>query len=129
MFCPKCGVEISDESNFCPKCGYEIKEMDEESKRIKNDSEKILRPVQEKRMAVTIILSFVYTGLGHLYLNQTKRGLIFIGIGTVFVILSFVDEWMGLTIIPFYIWVIYDSYKQCKIYNQYVREMGKNPEW
>jgi len=71
----------------------------------------------------------VLEGLGHLYLNQTKKGLIFIGIGTIFVILSFVEEWMGFFFIPFYIWVVYDSHKQCKIHNQYVAETGKNPEW
>ena len=25
MFCPKCGVEIPDNSVFCPQCGYNIK--------------------------------------------------------------------------------------------------------
>jgi len=35
----------------------------------------------------------------------------------------------GLFFIPFYIWVVYDSHKQCKIHNQYVAETGKNPEW
>jgi len=24
MYCPKCGVEISDGVNFCPKCGYRV---------------------------------------------------------------------------------------------------------
>ena len=127
MFCQKCGFEIKDESNFCAKCGHELKETN--GQKSISETEKILRPVQEKRIIVTIILSLVYTGLGHLYLNQTKKGLIFIGIGTVFVVLSLIEEWFGLTFLPFYIWVIYDAYKQCKLYNQYVRETGKNPEW
>jgi hypothetical protein len=48
-------------------------------------------------------------------------------------ILIFVEAdfsaFMIIPFIPYSIWVIFDSYKQCKLYNKHIEETGKKPEW
>mgnify|MGYP001250238264 FL=1 len=119
LFCVKCGEEIDENHEFCPKCGHK-----------KNESKpKFERPIEWKSVPLTIVLSFILTGLGHLYIEQIKKGIIFVGIGLALWIFSIVEVSALFVSIPFWGWVIYDSYKQVKLYNKFVEENGKKPEW
>ena len=119
MFCIKCGDEIDESHEFCPKCGHK-----------KNDTKpKFERPVEWKSVPLTIVLSLVLSGLGHLYIEQIKKGVIYVAIGFTLAVLSWIDLLILIPLIPFYAWVIYDSYKQVKLYNKFVEENGKKPEW
>ena len=102
MFCIKCGEEIDESHEFCPKCGHK-----------KNDTKpKFERPVEWKSVPLTIVLSLVLSGLGHLYIEQIKKGVIYVAIGFTLAVLSWIDLLILIPLIPFYAWVIYDSYKQ-----------------
>ena len=119
MFCVKCGAEIEESHEFCPKCGNK-----------KNESKtKFERPIEWKSVPLAIVLSFILSGLGHLYIEQIKKGIIFVGIGLALWIFSIFEVFALLASIPFWGWVIYDSYKQVKLYNKFVEENGKKPEW
>ena len=118
MFCIKCGHEIDESHEFCPKCGNK-----------KNETTRIERPIEWKSVPLTIVLSLVLSGLGHLYIEQIKKGVIYVAIGFTLATLSWVDLLILIPLIPFYAWVIYDSYKQVKLYNKFVEENGKKPEW
>ncbi len=119
MFCVKCGEEIEESHEFCPKCGNK-----------KNGSKvKFERPVEWKSIPLTIVLSLVLSGLGHLYIEQIKKGVIYVAIGFTLAALSWIDLLILIPLIPFYAWVVYDSYKQVKLYNKFVEENGKKPEW
>jgi len=118
MFCVSCGVEIEESHDFCPKCGNK-----------KNEGKPTTIPVESKSVPLTIILSIILEGLGHLYIEQTKKGVIFVGIGLVLWVITFVDLFALVVSIPFWGWVLYDSYKNVKLYNKFVEENGKKPEW
>ena len=49
------------------------------------------RPVEWKSVPLAIILSFIWSGLGHLYISQIKKGIIFLAIGFVLGSLSWFD--------------------------------------
>ena len=87
------------------------------------------KPVEWKSVPLAIILSFIWSGLGHLYINQIKKGIIFLAIGFVLGSLSWFDLLLLIPLVPFWIWVMYDSYMQVKLYNKFVEENGKRPEW
>ena len=87
------------------------------------------KPVEWKSVPLAIILSFIWSGLGHLYISQIKKGIIFLAIGFVLGSLSWFDFLLLIPLVPFWIWVMYDSYMQVKLYNKFVEENGKRPEW
>ena len=87
------------------------------------------RPVEWKSTPLTIILSIIWSGLGHLYIRQIKKGIIFLAICCVLGSLVWIDFLLLIPLIPFWIWVTYDSYMQVKLYNKFVEENGKRPEW
>ena len=119
MFCVNCGTVINEDHDFCSKCGTK-----------KNESKQTIEiPVELKRVPLTIILSVILEGLGHLYIEQTKKGVIFAGIGLALWIITFLDPFALVVAIPFWAWVLYDSYKNVKLYNKFVGENDKKPKW
>ncbi len=119
MFCVNCGAEIEESHEFCPKCGNK-----------KNESKpKFERPIEWKSVPLTIVLSIVLSGIGHIYIEQIKKGIIFIAVGFTLGVLMWIELLLLIAFVPFYAWVIYDSYKQVKLYNKFVEENGKKPEW
>jgi len=129
MFCEKCGTEIGHDANFCPKCRYKINEKSFEQEPFEKKIKKLQRPVEWKSEAITIIISILWIGLGHIYIAQIKKGIIYVAIGLVFSILGFVEVLTLLLFFPIMIWVVYDAYKQCKFYNKTLEETGRKPEW
>lgn len=132
VFCIHCGFNIDESSNFCQKCGNETTDNPVVESKIESNItkvKKLQRPVEWKSEAIAVILAIVLTGLGHFYINHFKRGGIFLGIGILTVVLSFVNEFIAIISIPFWIFTVYDAYKQCKIYNKHLEETGKKIEW
>ena len=58
-----------------------------------------------------------------------KKGVIFVAIGLVLYVITFVDVFALVVALPFWAWVLYDAYKNVKLYNKFVEENGKKPEW
>ena len=119
MFCVNCGTVINEDHDFCSKCGTK-----------KNESKQTIEiPVELKSVPLTIVLSIVLSGIGHIYIEQIKKGIIFIAVGFTLGVLMWIELLLLIAFVPFYAWVIYDSYKQVKLYNKFVEENGKKPEW
>jgi len=67
-FCPRCGTMIPYEEVSCPLCGEPQPQFAHARRR------------GGKRMWVAVALSLLVTGLGHVYLGEWRRGLLFFGV-------------------------------------------------
>jgi len=67
-------------------------------------------------------------GIGHIYLGNITRGIVILIVGIILLLASAVTFGIGLIIlIPFAIWVVFDSRKQCKYYNDHLEQTGRPP--
>lgn len=101
MYCEKCGSKIPDNSKFCGNCGEMVK-----GKRTVKD---------KKDMAVALLLSFLFSGLGIAYGGNLKRGIVIFAFSLIF---YFLGKAVGLcAVIGLLIWIfgLYLTYKQIKI--------------
>ena len=69
-FCIRCGHELEEGSKYCKMCGTPVDAEWPETKQ--RNEEKV------KNDVVSLILSFVFPGLGHIYLGDKKRGTMFL---------------------------------------------------
>lgn len=137
-FCPNCGVEVALETAFCPNCGFKLIQ-DEKSqtkfcqscgKRIDINAEVCphcgVRVANinnnnyysgEKSTLLAAILSFLFPGLGHLYLGLTKKGISFIIAYIVSAILVFILIGFVLMLIV-WLWALVDSIKSTEAINR-----------
>lgn len=100
MFCKNCGKEIDDKAEICPHCGVRNK----------------LSSTGAKNPGLAAIISFFFPGLGQIYNGEIGKGILFIVVGTVFVLLMFVL--IGFILYPlFWIYNIYDAYKTAERIN------------
>jgi len=147
-FCVNCGHILTATSKFCGSCGTPIPEEETAQKKpnvnpvIKSEpppkqnvnSEKVLqRPPGWKSMGVTMVLTVVLGifglgGIGHLYLGKIIRGIVILIVGIIITVIAIVTMGIGLLVlIPYAIWVVYDSYKLCKRYNDDLEQTGRPP--
>ena len=74
-FCYNCGYELNGTFRFCPSCGYDLENRTGANH---NSNNRSVVPVEEKNIIVSIILSVIFPGLGHFYLNLNHKGAIFL---------------------------------------------------
>lgn len=135
-FCSNCGCEIELDAAFCPQCGFNFRQNEEkpQTKYCHNCGEKIdinaeicphcgvrvanrnVAPYEEKNVLLSAILSFLFPGLGHLYLGLNKKGVSFIIAYIVSAILIFFLIGLVLVIIV-WIWALIDSIKSTEAIN------------
>ncbi len=105
-FCFKCGAEIFEEAEICPKCGVrQFTPVSEVNVSSVTSSRGTTSP------GIATILSFLFPGLGHIYLGDIFFGLI--------IMVLYACSW-GLAILTAFIcspipillwlWSMYDSY-------------------
>lgn len=133
-FCPNCGNEVTSETVFCSKCGFRlIGEEKPQTKFCQNCGKKIdinaeicpncgvrvaYSPAsEEKNVLLAAILSFLFPGLGHLYLGLSKKGISFIlaYIVSAFLILLFIGI---VLMIAVWLWALIDSIKSTEAINK-----------
>ena len=91
------------------------------------------RPPEWKSMGVTMVLTIILGlfglgGIGHIYLGKIFKGIVVLIVGIILLIIAIFTMGIGLiALIPYVIWVVYDSYKLCKHYNNYLEETGRRP--
>ncbi|WP_292751393.1 zinc-ribbon domain-containing protein [Methanobrevibacter sp.] len=133
-FCPNCGNEVTPETVFCSKCGFRlIGEEKPQTKFCQNCGKKIdinaeicphcgvrvaNRPAsEEKNVLLSPILSFLFPGLGHLYLGLSKKGISFILAYIVSAILIFL--FIGIVLmIAVWLGALIDSIKSTEAINR-----------
>ena len=131
-FCSNCGSEVNVETAFCPKCGFKLTQ-EEQTKFCQSCGQKIninaeicphcgvrvanIRSSDEKSVVLSAILSFLFPGLGHLYIGLTKKGVSFIIAYIVSAILIFLLIGIVLVIIV-WLWALIDSIKSTEAINR-----------
>lgn len=71
-FCTNCGFELDRDYKFCPECGFDL------SGKAANAPKNPPVVAEEKSMIVSVILSVIFPGLGHFYLNLNHKGILFL---------------------------------------------------
>ena len=139
MYCRNCGAEIGVDMNFCPSCGFSV---DGGGRTAANSQTNIM--INHKSEGITILLSVIITGAGHMCAGKVKEGIILLALQIVlsivavsmFVTLGAYGSVFGFIIsgvaslISIIIWLyaIIDSNKVVKEYNARLVESG-NPPW
>ena len=133
-FCSNCGTEVAVGTVFCPQCGSKLTEEEgPKTKFCSNCGETIdinaeicphcgvrvanFRLSEEKNVALSAILSFIFPGLGHLYLGLSKKGVSFILAYIVSAILVFLLIGFVLMLIV-WVWALIDSIKCTEAINR-----------
>ncbi|MBQ2831127.1 zinc-ribbon domain-containing protein [Methanobrevibacter sp.] len=88
-FCPECGSQVKENVKFCEKCGAQIGAS--QNSGMPEANKYLLYNANKKSMAVAIIISFFFTGLGIAYAGDTLKGVLyFIGSIVITFALAFV---------------------------------------
>lgn len=96
VFCRNCGSVILKEAEICPKCG--------------------VRQLTPKNPTIAALLSFLLTGAGQIYNGQVGKGIFFIAVQAVNVLLMAVL--IGFITLPItWLYGIYDAYKTAEKLN------------
>ena len=112
---------------------YISRSEDTASKQNVNSGKVLQRPPEWKSMGVTMVLTVVLGivglgGIGHLYLGKIIKGIVILIVGIILLIITILTSGIGLIVlIPYAIWVVYDSYKLCKRYNDDLEQTGRPP--
>ncbi len=134
-FCANCGTKVDLNAAFCPQCGYKFVQQEKsQTKFCQSCGEKIninaeicphcgvrvaniKKTQEEKNVLLAAILSFIFPGLGHLYLGLNKKGISYI-------IAYIISAVLVLLIIGFvfmlivWIWALIDSIKSTEAINK-----------
>lgn len=99
-YCRNCGSQIDAEAEICPKCGV----------RQKNP------PVENKNPLLSLILSFIFPGLGQIYNGQNRKGILLILAYIISGALIFLL--IGFILMPL-VWLygMYDAYTTADLIN------------
>ncbi|MDR0778687.1 MAG: zinc-ribbon domain-containing protein [Methanomassiliicoccaceae archaeon] len=135
MYCGKCGNEMRDGQEFCDKCGQ---------KAGTNVNNRNVIYISEKSAGVAAVLSFLFAGLGQIYVGKIGRGLAIIALYAIFAVACSVlliitlnpddlGELLAIMVIMvigsliILIWNVYDAYKLANEYNDSLRATGNRP--
>ena len=133
-FCSNCGTEVNVETAFCPQCGFRLigeekpqtkfcqncgKEIDIKAEICPHCGVRVANAPysEEKNVLLAAILSFLFPGLGQLYLGLSKKGISFI--------LAYIVSWIlviiliGFILAPIvWIWSLVDAIKSTEAINR-----------
>ena len=85
-YCSKCGTENEDNDMFCGKCGQRLKQPEEtkepQPEKASNEIEverwTETKTVKQKSVGIGVLLNFIITGLGLVYVYEYAMGVFFI---------------------------------------------------
>jgi len=140
-FCSNCGKEVDVNTTFCPQCGTRFggEKVEPQTKFCQSCGEKIninaeicphcgvrvanIRPSEDKSVLLSAILSFLFPGLGHLYIGLNRKAISFIIAYIVSAILVFILIGFVL-MLAVWIWAMVDSIKSTEAINngEYVED-------
>lgn len=150
MYCPNCGKDSALGAKFCESCGTTLP-ADQTAQAANQQyaqtppqqappygqpqygqpqpyGQPMYAPVPLKNAGLAAVLAFLWAGLGHIYLGLITKGILYMVLTVVLVILSVFT--FGITLIIwfiFWIWQIYDAYKLANQYNSSVQQTGRAP--
>ena len=121
-FCPDCGEKLSENAKFCPNCGFDLNNV---SKNVHNkNANNAYNPQMvgqnlpaRKEPIVSVILSFVFPGLGQFYNGHSTKGIYFIILAVVSIILTAILIG-ALIYLLVWLWSIIDAYNSAEKLNR-----------
>ncbi len=139
MYCPNCGKDIPDGGKFCPDCGFDVSSGAPapsgggsgytNTNTNTNTNVNAAMMMNKKSEGLTLILSLLITGLGHIYIGQTSKGVgLLVAIIICWILTAFL-LFPGILVLILWIYGMYDSYKLAKEYNQYLLAHNGQPPW
>ena len=109
-FCPSCGTELGSNVKFCPYCGLDLAQSTVNPKPMQT-------VVEKKTPILSVLLSFLFPGLGQFYNGQSTKGLYFIILAIVSWILFIILIGMVLYLLV-WLWSIFDAYQSAEAINK-----------
>ena len=121
-FCPDCGENLSENAKFCPNCGFDLNNF---SKNVHNKNANTAYNSQmagqnlpaRKEPIVSVILSFVFPGLGQFYKGHSTKGIYFIILAVVSKIITVILIG-ALIYLLVWLWSIIDAYNSAEKLNR-----------
>ncbi len=110
-FCPNCGEKLSKTVKFCPNCGFDLSNMSSNNQRTGQNLPARKEPI------LSVILSFIFPGLGQFYNGHSTKGIYFIIFAVVSLILTAIIIG-GLIYILVWLWSIIDAYNSAEKFNK-----------
>ena len=111
---------MNEGQQFCDKCGTKVGATG-------NAAQQNTVYVREKSEGVAAVLSFLWAGLGQIYVGKIGRGIAIMLVGFLIAVLGFLTFFLLILIPIFWIWNIYDAYKLARTYNGHLRSTGNRP--
>lgn len=140
MYCPNCGQELTGTARFCDRCGSRVGVCEGPGHTGPDEYDMASILVNKKSEGLAILLSFIITGLGQMYVGRIGRGIcllvvqIAISVLVTVVIspLSYSSPGVMLAVVlimmsaVLILWVfgMYDAYCLAKEYNQNLLRRG-----
>lgn len=131
MFCPNCGKDSPPGAKFCESCGNAMPSDQTYQAPPAYGSQPfgqpMYAPIPLKNAGIAAVLAFLWAGLGHIYLGQIGKGIMFMLVYIILWVIGFLT-FFGL-ILPFifWIWQLYDAYTKANEYNASVHQTGRAP--
>lgn len=94
---------IKKEAEICPKCGVRVKEAPSTT--------------EKKSSGIAAVASFIFPGLGQIYNGQIGKGIMFVLVGFIFILLMFVVIGIPLFLI-LWVYSTYDAYNTAEKINK-----------
>ena len=133
MYCPNCGKDIPDGGKYCPDCGYDVSSgapiPSGGGSGYTNTNMNAAMMMNKKSEGLTLILSLLITGLGHIYVGQTNKGIALLIAAILCWILGAFLLFPFIIVVILWIYGMYDSYKLAQEYNRFLLDHNGQPPW
>ncbi len=140
MFCPNCGKDSPPGAKFCEICGNAMPSDQTYQAPPAYGSQPfgqpMYAPIPLKNAGIAAVLAFLWAGLGHIYLGQIGKGIMFMLVYIILWVIGFLTffgliigflTFFGLLPFIFWIWQLYDAYTKANEYNASVQQTGRAP--
>ena len=81
----------------------------------------------QQNAGLAAVLSFLFCGLGQIYAGKITKGLLFIFVGLLLGVATFIFILPGVAAVAFWIYNIYDAYTLTNEYNMALETTGQRP--
>ncbi len=124
-FCPNCGAATAGEGAECAVCGSSLPQPCGGA----TAAASIL--ANKKSSGLTVLLSVLVPGLGHMYLGKGLAGAALLASSAAILatgwFLVLPEIWLAA--VPVWLYGIYDGYQKCKRYNTYLLMNDGRTPW
>ncbi len=115
-YCPKCGSEIKGDKDRCDNCGYDLSMFKEDGER----DVSTVYLLKKKDPTLAGILSFIFPGLGQIYVGDIGRGILVMAIAFIIALVAVLTN--ILLYVVYHAIQIYDAYREANRYNSLLLE-------